>query len=211
MTEHCRAAVALRPLDEGSALAADNGTKYPILQGPMTRVSDVPEFAARVAEGGALLFLALALMRAPEVRTMLRRGEGSTGKHAVGCGRSRFRPGRTSAGADAGDSRVSSAIRAHCRWQARSSSSIYDQGIRTYLHVPSPGLLRMFVQQGVVGFVFEGRECGGHVGPADKLRAMELNGGCSAERSRSDSKSREFHIVFAAGIHDALSARQWCR
>ena len=36
------APVALRPLAEGSPLAASHGTRYPIVQGPMTRVSDRP-------------------------------------------------------------------------------------------------------------------------------------------------------------------------
>jgi hypothetical protein len=37
----------------------------------MTRVSDRAAFAARVAEEGGLPFLALALMRAPEVEALL--------------------------------------------------------------------------------------------------------------------------------------------
>src|SRR5690606_10946932 len=40
-----------------------------------------------------------------------------------------------------------------------------DDGIATYLHVPSPGLLDRFLKDGARRFVFEGRECGGHVGP----------------------------------------------
>src|SRR5207247_6396419 len=40
-----------------------------------------------------------------------------------------------------------------------------DAGIPTYLHVPSPGLLDNFCKAGARRFVFEGRGCGGHVGP----------------------------------------------
>ena len=39
------------------------------------------------------------------------------------------------------------------------------KGTRTYLHVPSPGLLELFLSQGARRFIFEGSECGGHVGP----------------------------------------------
>ena len=39
------------------------------------------------------------------------------------------------------------------------------EGIATYLHVPSPGLLKLYLRDGARRFVFEGRECGGHVGP----------------------------------------------
>ena len=59
---------AVRPLAPDSALAKSHGTRYPIVQGPMTRVSDTAEFGAAVAEAGALPFLALALMRGEQVR-----------------------------------------------------------------------------------------------------------------------------------------------
>ena len=35
------------------------------------------------------------------------------------------------------------------------------QGISTYLHVPSPGLLRMFLKDGARRFVFEGKSVAG--------------------------------------------------
>ena len=68
MFEGIAAARIARPLGEGSALAVEHGTRYPILQGPMTRVSDVAAFAGAVANEGALPFLALALLREAEVR-----------------------------------------------------------------------------------------------------------------------------------------------
>src|SRR5262249_30684415 len=49
-------AIESRPLSEGSALAAAHGTRYPVLHGPMTRVSDAAAFAVAVARGGALPF-----------------------------------------------------------------------------------------------------------------------------------------------------------
>src|SRR5262249_45398950 len=52
-------------------LARSHGTKYPILQGPMTRVSDTAAFADAVATGGALPFLALALLRKAETEKLL--------------------------------------------------------------------------------------------------------------------------------------------
>jgi len=44
--EHVSSARLLRPLDEEAALARSHGTRYPIVQGPMTRVSDRAAFAA---------------------------------------------------------------------------------------------------------------------------------------------------------------------
>ena len=62
----------MKSMAEGSPLARRHGTRYPILQGPMTRVSDTPAFADAVARGGALPFLALALLRQAETETLLR-------------------------------------------------------------------------------------------------------------------------------------------
>src|SRR5262249_30423936 len=84
--QHVRSAQALKPLAEGSPLACSHGTRFPIVQGPMTRVSDVPAFAACVAEGGGLPFLALALMRGPEVATLLEETGRALGRRSWGVG-----------------------------------------------------------------------------------------------------------------------------
>lgn len=47
----CRTASRLQALRSGGPLAQSHGTRYPIVQGPMTRVSDRAEFALAVAEG----------------------------------------------------------------------------------------------------------------------------------------------------------------
>src|SRR5262249_30676160 len=49
----------VRHLTPDSPLAKSHVTKFPILQGPMTRVSDTAAFADAVASGGGLPFLAL--------------------------------------------------------------------------------------------------------------------------------------------------------
>ena len=60
---------------EASPLARSLGTKYPILQAPMTGVSDVPEFCRAVAGHGAVPFLALDLMRRVEVEQLIEESE----------------------------------------------------------------------------------------------------------------------------------------
>ena len=66
-----RVASRLNPLGENAPLAKSQGTRFPILQGPMTRVSDNADFALAVAQGGAVPYLALALMRGPAVAKLL--------------------------------------------------------------------------------------------------------------------------------------------
>jgi hypothetical protein len=60
----------LRPLAENAPLAVRHKTRYPIVQGPMTRVSDTAVFANAVADAGGLPFLALALSRKAEVEKL---------------------------------------------------------------------------------------------------------------------------------------------
>ena len=64
-------AAKLQPLAPDSALARAHGVRYPILQGPMTRVSDVASFTKSVSDAGALPFLALAVMPGAQVRALL--------------------------------------------------------------------------------------------------------------------------------------------
>ena len=197
---------SLQPLAPGSAMATSHGTRYPIMQGPMTRVSDVPEFALRVAEEGALPFLALALLRGPEVQKLLKDAQVQIGSRPWGVGILGFVPQelRQEQLKVVLEYRPPFALIAGGRPdQARE---LEQQGIATYLHVPSPGLLQMFIQQGARRLVFEGRECGGHVGPRSSFVLWNQMIDVLLASSELQAKPEDFHIVFAAGIHDALSA-----
>src|SRR3546814_3070394 len=48
-----------------------------------------------------------------------------------------------------------------------------NRGIKTYIHAPAPALLKMYLEQGARRFVFEGRECGGHIGPLASFTLWE--------------------------------------
>ena len=76
------------------------------------------------------------------------------------------------------------------------------QGTATYLHVPSPGLLDMFLRDGARRFVFEGSECGGHVGPRTGFALWETQ----IARLLEHPVPAELSVLFAGGIHDARSA-----
>ena len=67
-------------------MAESHGTRYPIVQGPMTRVSDRADFALAVAEGGGLPFLALALLRGPQVAELLEETKRKLGDQPWGVG-----------------------------------------------------------------------------------------------------------------------------
>jgi acyl transferase domain-containing protein/NAD(P)H-dependent flavin oxidoreductase YrpB (nitropropane dioxygenase family)/NADP-dependent 3-hydroxy acid dehydrogenase YdfG len=203
--EHLRAAHRLRSLAEGAPLARSHGTRYPIVQGPMTRVSDCASFAARVAQEGALPFLALALLRRPEVTALLERTRDAIGDHSWGVGILGFVPNdiRQEQLAVIREHRPSFAIIAGGR--PDQALSLETQGIPTYLHVPSPGLLELFLRQGARRFVFEGRECSGHVGPRPSLVLWDTMTELLLE-SLTTEELAECRLLFAGGIHDSISA-----
>jgi acyl transferase domain-containing protein/NAD(P)H-dependent flavin oxidoreductase YrpB (nitropropane dioxygenase family)/NADP-dependent 3-hydroxy acid dehydrogenase YdfG len=195
----------LRPLAEGSALAKALGTRYPILQGPMTRVSDTAAFAGGVADGGALPFLALALSRKAEAGRLLADTKAKLGDRSWGVGILGFVPPeiRQEQLEAVAEHRPPFAIIAGGR--PDQAKELARHGTTTYLHVPSPGLLRMFLKDGARRFIFEGRECGGHVGPRTSFVLWEAMAEVLAEHAAA-APGDEIHAVFAGGIHDGLSA-----
>ncbi|HET8979436.1 MAG TPA: SDR family NAD(P)-dependent oxidoreductase [Solirubrobacteraceae bacterium] len=192
------------PLAVDAPLAQSHGTRYPIVQGPMTRVSDRAEFAAAVAGAGALPFLALALMRAPEADELLGRTAQLLGDRPWGVGVLGFVPPELRA-------EQLEVVRAHrppfaliAGGRPDQATALERDGISAYLHVPSPGLLRLYLADGARRFVFEGRECGGHVGPrASFVLWDEMLDVLLTELPPGDAGC---HVLFAGGIHDARSA-----
>jgi acyl transferase domain-containing protein/NAD(P)H-dependent flavin oxidoreductase YrpB (nitropropane dioxygenase family)/NADP-dependent 3-hydroxy acid dehydrogenase YdfG len=206
VVEHVTLARAQRALDRGAALARSHGTEYPILQGPMTRVSDTAAFAEAVARGGALPFLALALLRGPQVRALLQETGERLGDRPWGVGILGFVPLelRQEQLEVIHDFRPRFAIIAGGR--PDQAARLEANGIATYLHVPAPGLLRMFLEDGARRFIFEGRECGGHVGPRTSFVLWQTMIDTLLDALDAGIPADGLHVVFAGGVHDDRSA-----
>ncbi len=202
---HLRTAKSLTPLDEGGALAASHGTRYPIVQGPMTRVSDRAAFALEVAQGGALPFLALALMRAAEVKELLQETRSLLGNRPWGVGILGFVPLALRREQMEAIRVIRPAYALIAGGRPDQALELERDGIPTYLHVPSPGLLKLFIENGSRRFVFEGRECGGHVGPRSSFVLWNMMVDAILEAMPSSGLA-DCHVLFAGGIHDAVSA-----
>ncbi|MBX6390038.1 MAG: acyltransferase domain-containing protein, partial [Frankia sp.] len=212
------AAARLRPLTPGGTgalFAADRpdqadqperpgrAVRLPVAQGPMTRVSDRPEFARAVADAGGLPFLALALLPAEDVGALLARTAELLGDAPWGVGLLGFAPPELRAAqlAAVAEARPPFALIAGGR--PAQAAALGAAGIETFLHVPSPGLLTRFLAEGVRGFVFEGRECGGHVGPRTSFALWEAQ---VAALLAAEVDLAEVRVLFAGGVHDARSA-----
>jgi len=200
--DHLAAAAANPPLAEGQGVAGPHGTRYPIAQGPMTRVSDRAEFAAAVADGGGLPFLALALLRGPEVRDLLVQTKELLGERPWGVGVLGFVPADLRAEQLEVVHEVAPPHALIAGGRPSQAAPLEAAGIDTYLHVPSPGLLDRFLKDGARKFVFEGRECGGHVGPRSSFALWDAQ----IDRLLEVPDPTELQVLFAGGIHDARSA-----
>ncbi len=197
-----RAAREERPLAPGSPLAAEHGTRYPILQGPMTRVSDVPDFADAVSAAGGLPFLALSMMRGEPLRELLRDTAERLGDRPWGVGILGFVEADRRAEQLAAMEEVGPPFALIAGGRPSQARALESAGTPTYLHTPSPGLLELFLTEGARRFVFEGRECGGHVGPLSSFSLWQSQ----IDQLLEFEDLHEVSAVFAGGIHDARSA-----
>lgn len=187
-------------------LARAHGTRYPIVQGPMTHVSDRVDFIEAVATGGGLPMVAVSLLRGEALHRLLRETKERLGERPWGVGILGFVPAEILKEQRAAVCQARPPYAIIAGGRPDQSRELEDAGIRTYLHVPSPALLAQFLEQGARHFIFEGRECGGHIGP---LASFVLWGqmtdalvGCDLP----DAERRKIHVLFAGGIHDARSA-----
>jgi acyl transferase domain-containing protein/NAD(P)H-dependent flavin oxidoreductase YrpB (nitropropane dioxygenase family)/NADP-dependent 3-hydroxy acid dehydrogenase YdfG len=205
--EHLRTAVEARPIFEDAPLARALKLRLPIVQGPMTRVSDSPEFAAAIADGGALPMVAFALLKGPPLDRLLADTRKLLGDRAWGIGLLGFAPQSLL------DEQLASAT-AFGPSYAIIAGGRPDQAVRleaagvpTFLHVPSANLIPLFLQEGARRFIFEGRECGGHIGPLSSFVLWStMVDRLTAELAKNPVLGSEIELLFAGGIHDAASS-----
>ena len=147
-----------------SPLAAEMGTKYPFIQGAMSWITDVPEFASRVAEAGGLPTIALGLMD-PETldRRLGRLPEIMRGRpYALNIVSLAENPYRAT----------------HLAWIKKHKprfvviaggdlsplGELLECGMEVIYIAPDEALLRLALEAGVRYVICEGYEAGGHVG-----------------------------------------------
>ncbi|HEY0695021.1 MAG TPA: nitronate monooxygenase, partial [Kribbella sp.] len=181
----------------------------PVAQGPMTRVSDQAGFAAAVAKEGALPFIALALSGPAQTRTMLAETRDALAGAPWGVGVLGFAAEEIKAAQleVIREIRPSHAIIAGGR--PAQAAALEEVGISTFLHVPSPGLLKQFLAAGARKFIFEGAECGGHVGPRNSFPLWEAQLGVISDflaAGKNAVDAAELQVLFAGGVHDERSA-----
>ncbi|MDT7717428.1 MAG: hypothetical protein QOH09_3420 [Pseudonocardiales bacterium] len=197
-------------LRAGAALSRALGIVLPIAQGPMTRVSDQAGFAAAVAEHGAMPFVALALATRDQTHALLNQTRTALGSRPWGVGLLGFAPEETRTAQLEVIREVRPACAVIAGGRPSQAAALEEVGISAFLHVPSPVLLEQFLTAGARKFIFEGSECGGHVGPRSSFTLWEAQLAVLADhldaQHHDEGLPGQIQVLFAGGIHDARSA-----
>lgn len=189
---------------QANSIAEQFGVEYPVIQGPMSRVSDNAEFASSVAKGGALPTIAAAMLTDQALEEILIKTAELIPGMPWGVGLLGFidYTHLQSQIAVLKRSRASFCILAG--GTPAQAKEIATNGLRVFIHAPTPELLELFIKEGWRDFILEGRECGGHIGPLSSLNLWERS--IKAVLKQSVVVRREVCLVLAGGIHDQTSA-----
>jgi malonyl CoA-acyl carrier protein transacylase len=199
----CRSAEVKRECFLDSPVAREMGTMYPFIQGAMSSITDVPEFASKVADAGGLPTIALGLMddealdrrlgRLPEIMggrpyavNVVSLAENPLrGKHLAWIKKHRPRF-VVIAGGDISPLR-----------------ELIECGMEVIYIAPDETLLRLAFEAGVRYVVCEGYEAGGHVGRQSTLTFAQT---VLDLRRRMASLFHDRRVILAGGIFNRETA-----
>jgi acyl transferase domain-containing protein/NAD(P)H-dependent flavin oxidoreductase YrpB (nitropropane dioxygenase family)/NAD(P)-dependent dehydrogenase (short-subunit alcohol dehydrogenase family) len=202
---HLSRAREAEPLGPQKGIARVLGIRYPIVQGPMSRVSDTPAFAAEVAAAGGLPVMAIAAMREDELEPMLRDTRDRLGKVPWAAGLLGFLPPELYGPQVELVKKYRPPVVVIAGGQPVQAQQFEAEGIPTFIHVPSHRLLDLYLDDGTRNVIFEGLECGGHIGRYSGFVLWENVIEVLLARIPRDHKGSRCGALFAGGISTALS------
>jgi malonyl CoA-acyl carrier protein transacylase len=199
----CHLAEAKKDCFLDSPVAREMGTLYPFIQGAMSWITDVPEFASRVADAGGLPTIALGQMDAEALDRRLGRlpeimGERPYAVNVVSLVENPFRE-------------------THLAWIKKQRPrfvviaggdlsplrELIECGIGVMYIAPDEALLRLALEAGVRYVVCEGYEAGGHVGQHSTLTLAQM---LLDLKRRTPSLFENCRVILAGGIFNRETA-----
>jgi len=199
----CHLAEAKKGCFLDSPVAREMGTLYPFIQGAMSWITDVPEFASRVADAGGLPTFALGLMDAKALDRRLGRlpevmGGRPYAVNVVSLAENPFRE-------------------THLAWIKKQRPrfvviaggdlsplrQLIECGIEVIYIAPDEALLRLALEAGVRYVVCEGYEAGGHIGQHSTLTLAQM---VLDLKRRTPSLFQTCRVILAGGIYNRETA-----
>ncbi|MFC1884078.1 SDR family NAD(P)-dependent oxidoreductase [Thermodesulfobacteriota bacterium] len=188
---------------KSNKLSKKLGTRHPIIQGAMSWISDVPEFALAVAKAGALPTFALGLKEAEKAEQDLNHMEKIMGglPYAVNIITLSENPFRKEQLELIEKKRPPYVVIA--AGEPSHAVQILQKGIEVIYVAPDQGLLKMALEAGVKYIIIEGNEAGGHVGEFSTLTLSQV---ILEMKRKHPSLFADKFIVHAGGIFDCETA-----
>jgi malonyl CoA-acyl carrier protein transacylase len=186
-----------------SPVAREMGTRYPFIQGAMSWITDVPEFASRVAEAGGLPTIALGLMDAKALERRLGRlpeimGGRPYAVNVVSLAENPFR-----------ETQLAWIKKQRPRFVVIAGGDLspvrelIECGLEVIYIAPDEALLRLALEAGVRYVVCEGYEAGGHVGPHSTLTLAQM---VLDLKRRRPALFQNCRLILAGGIFNRETA-----
>jgi malonyl CoA-acyl carrier protein transacylase len=199
----CHRAGAQKDCFLDSPVAREMGIQYPFIQGAMSWITDVPEFAAGVADAGGLPTIALGSMDAQALdRRLGRLPEIMRGRpYAVNVVTLAENPFRET----------------HLAWIKRHRPrfvtiaggdlsplpELIESGLEVIYIAPDEALLKLALEAGVRYLICEGYEAGGHVGQHSTLTLAQM---VLDLKRRQPALFRNCRLILAGGIFNRETA-----
>jgi acyl transferase domain-containing protein/NAD(P)H-dependent flavin oxidoreductase YrpB (nitropropane dioxygenase family)/NAD(P)-dependent dehydrogenase (short-subunit alcohol dehydrogenase family)/acyl carrier protein len=186
-----------------SPVAAKMGIRYPVIQGAMTWISDVPEFALSVALAGGLPTLALGLRNREHLERDFNRIKEILGDrpYAVNIVTLAENPYREEQFQWVVEMRPPVAVIA--AGDPKYAKRLREESIDVIYIAADEGLLRMALESRVGYVVLEGIEAGGHVGTHSTLTLAQV---ALNLRRREPGLFKDVRIILAGGIFNRETA-----
>jgi len=199
----CRSAEAKTDCFLDSPVAREMGIKYPFIQGAMSCITDVPEFALKVADAGGLPTIALGLMDEETRDRRLGRlpavmGGRPYAVNVVSLAENPFRQTHLA---------WIKGHRPRFVWIAGGDLSpvreLLECGIGVAYIAPDGALLELALKAGIRYVVCEGYEAGGHVGQHSTLALAQM---VLDLKRRKPSLFQDCRVILAGGIFNRETA-----
>ena len=186
-----------------SPIAGELGTAYPFIQGGMSWISDVPEFALQVSDAGGLPTIALGLHSRSTLETKLAPlktvlGSRTFALNFVALPENPYLEEQIL---------LIEALKPPFIVIAAGDPSYAERFKRSDIEciyiAPDQGLLQLALNAGIRWVVLEGHEAGGHVGRHSTLTLAQI---ALDLRRHEPSLFRDTHLILAGGIFNRQTA-----
>jgi malonyl CoA-acyl carrier protein transacylase len=186
-----------------SPVAKEMGTLYPFIQGAMSWITEVPEFASMVADAGGLPTIALGLMDAAALERRLGglpeiMGGRPYAVNVVSLAENPFR-----------ETHLAWIKQHRPRFVAIAGGNLsflkelLECGLEVMYIAPDEALMRLALEAGVRYVICEGYEAGGHVGPHSTLTLAQM---VLDLKRRDPSRFQNCRVILAGGIFNRETA-----